>query len=162
MLVQPLDLVVDLLVLGERVTTAAAGSTVASCNGAAIHHTIYGTCRTALVLVHGLGCDASFWDAQVAHFRDRVTVVTLDLAGHGRSSSGERSEWTVAAFAEDVAAVADRVGGDEVVLVGHSLGGSVALAAVLRLRARVLGVIAVDALHDLDAGKVRGRAILVP
>jgi pimeloyl-ACP methyl ester carboxylesterase len=99
--------------------------------------------------VHGIGCDASFWQAQLDHFADRYTTVALDLAGHGRSGTGTR-EWTVEAFAADVAAVLASVTHvRQAVLVGHSLGGPVALAAAALPGTNVVGVVGVDTLHNL-------------
>ncbi|MFF5535951.1 amino acid adenylation domain-containing protein [Streptomyces cinerochromogenes] len=129
----------------------AAGAVVRSADGLPVHHRLRGgrPGAPALVFVHGLGCDQSYWDRQAEHFAGDFTVVTLDLAGHGRSGR-ERRRWTVEAFAADVAAVVDHVGAQDVILVGHSLGGPVMLAAEPLLTGRVRGMIGVDTLHTFD------------
>jgi pimeloyl-ACP methyl ester carboxylesterase len=76
-------------------------------------------------------------------------VVTLDLAGHGRSGR-ERKDWTVAAFAEDVRSVVDALALKKVILVGHSMSGNVILEAAHLLGDRVVGLIPVDTLLDVD------------
>jgi len=76
-------------------------------------------------------------------------VVTIDLAGHGHSGMG-RENYTMRAFGEDVKAVADAVGGDRLILVGHSMGGLVIAEAARLLPGRVLGLIGVDTLQNLE------------
>jgi len=46
----------------------------------------YGDGEMALLFIHGLGGNGSVWKYQVEYFRDRFTVVTVDLFGHGASS----------------------------------------------------------------------------
>src|SRR5262249_46911130 len=76
-------------------------------------------------------------------------VVALDLAGHGRSGR-ERKDWTVEAFAQDVRAVVESLGLKKVVLVGHSMSGNVILEAAHLLGDRVVGLIPIDTLLDVD------------
>ena len=102
-----------------------------------------------MILVHGWSCDARYWREQVSHFADGYRVVTVDLAGHGHSGLG-REDYTLRSFGEDVRAVADAVGGDELILIGHSMGGLVVAEAARLMPGRVLGLIGVDCLHDLD------------
>lgn len=105
--------------------------------------------NTALVFIHGWSCDSEFWREQVGAFAGDYTVVTMDLPGHGKSG-GAREPWRVADYGMDVAAVVDALELDRVVLVGHSMGGLVALKAAAALEGRVLGVVAADALHDAE------------
>lgn len=100
-----------------------------------------------LVFVHGWTCDRTYWRHQVEPFAGDHRVVTLDLAGHGASGKG-RSSWSIPNFARDVEAVVRAVGAGNVVLVGHSLGGPVAVEAALLLPDRVVAVIGVDAFFD--------------
>ncbi|MDJ0460314.1 non-ribosomal peptide synthetase [Streptomyces sp. H27-C3] len=141
------------------VSTRAPGSAFAgrsearSVDGNSIHYEVRGSGPTALVFIHGLGCDASYWDRQVPYFEKDHTVITLDLAGHGRSGK-DRPKWSVEAFAQDVAAVVERAGVTDAVLIGHSLGGPVMLAAAPLLGATVRGMIGVDTLHNFDAKRL--------
>ena len=122
---------------------------VPSADGTPIAFEVHGRGEPTLVLVHGWSCDARYWREQLSHFAARHRVVTVDLAGHGHSGTG-RENYTMSAFGEDVRAVADVVGSDRLILVGHSMGGLVVAEAARLLPGRVLGLIAVDALHDLD------------
>jgi pimeloyl-ACP methyl ester carboxylesterase len=121
---------------------------VASREGATLHWWERGRGATTVIMVHGWTCDASFWDAQVDALAARYRVVTLDLAGHGFSGLPRR-DWTMAQFADDVVRVADAARAKRIVLVGHSMGGPVAVEAAKRLGGRVIGVIGVDTLHGL-------------
>jgi pimeloyl-ACP methyl ester carboxylesterase len=87
----------------------------------------------ALVFVHGWSCDRSYFAPQFEHFAPRHTVVTVDLRGHGDSSQPEPGPgvYDVDTFAGDVLAVCAELD-QSVVVVGHSLGGLIALACAAR------------------------------
>ncbi len=127
----------------EGATESLAG------DGAEIAFRVYGEDRaSALVFVHGWSCDSRFWSAQVDAFTATHLVVTVDLAGHGVSSSGDRNDWSMANFGADVAAVVEALALERVVLVGHSMGGPVVLEAARRLGPRVVGIVGVDTWRD--------------
>jgi len=141
--------------------TAAAGAaprTEAAGNGAPlivdsddlvhIEYHIFGSGSPAVVLIHGWSCNSSYWRAQIEDLARRYTVVTLDLGGHG-ASGRNRSDWSVDNYAADVAAVARQLPAPTLVLVGHSMGGPVALAAAARIGARVIGIIGVDTFKSI-------------
>ncbi|HXV77354.1 MAG TPA: alpha/beta hydrolase [Candidatus Polarisedimenticolaceae bacterium] len=118
-------------------------------DGAAMPYVVEGDGETALVLIHGWMCDRTFWDAQLPVLRERYLVITLDLPGHGEGGE-TRERWSVAGFGEDVAALVERLDLERVVLVGHSMGGEVALRAAALARGRVIGIVGVDTLHDAE------------
>jgi pimeloyl-ACP methyl ester carboxylesterase len=122
---------------------------VPSADGTPISYEVRGEGEPALVFVHGWSCDARYWREQVPHFEKRHRVVTLDLAGHGHSGSG-RSRYTMKAFGEDVRAVVEAAGSPSVVLVGHSMGGSVVAEAARTMPERVLGLVGVDTLENVE------------
>ena len=126
-----------------------SSGTATAPDGAPIAWWQRGAGETALVFIHGWSCDHEFWREQVDAL-DGYRVVTLDLPGHG-ASGGDREPWRVADYGADVAAVADALELERMVLVGHSMGGLVALAAAAELGDRVLGVVAADSLHDAEA-----------
>jgi pimeloyl-ACP methyl ester carboxylesterase len=119
-----------------------------SADGVHIEYRMYGHGEPAIVLVHGWSCDANYWNAQLDVLKARYTVVALDLAGHGASGKN-RTDWSMANYGEDVAAVVRQLPNRQVVLVGHSMGGTVALEATRRIGDRVIGIIAVDALKTI-------------
>jgi pimeloyl-ACP methyl ester carboxylesterase len=135
-------------IVAPLLMTAPAG-TAASADGVRIHYETAGKGRPAVVLVHCWTCDSSFWRDEVARLAKSRQVVTLDLAGHGRSARTRR-DYTMEAFGEDVKAVADALKLDRMVLVGHSMGGAVILEAAKRLGGRVVGLVPIDTLLDVE------------
>jgi len=136
-------------ILAPLVLMAATGGAVTSSDGVRIHYETTGKGRPALVLVHCWTCDSGFWQDQVGRLARSRQVVTLDLAGHGRSGR-TRKDYTMEAFGEDVKAVADELKLDRIVLVGHSMGGAVILEATRRLGGRVVGLVPIDTLLDVE------------
>lgn len=129
--------------------TSPLSGTARSADGVAIHYETQGSGAPALVFVHGWAIDGRYWDGQVPVFARSHRVVTLDLAGHGRSGRG-RKDWTVAAFAQDVRAVVEALNLERVVLIGHSMSGNVVLEAAEAMPGRVVGLVPVDTLLDVD------------
>jgi pimeloyl-ACP methyl ester carboxylesterase len=84
-----------------------------------------------LVLVHGLGGAASNWVELAPELVRRYRVLVPDLPGHGRSSPLPAAP-TLTPFADLVAALAERARMLPATVVGHSLGGLVALRLALR------------------------------
>ncbi len=120
-----------------------------SSDGVPIRFDVCGRGRTALVFIHGWACDRSFWRAQMDYFAPHYQVVAIDLAGHGESGTA-RQDWTIQRFGNDVCAVIDKLGLRRVVLVGHSMGGPVALEAARHTRAQILGLVGIDAFHNVE------------
>lgn len=129
----------------NRVTSG----TVAAADGVEIAWDSRGTGEPTIVLVHGWVSDRSVWRNQVNVLAGEYRVVTLDLPGCGRSGA-QRTDWSVQVLGDDIARVVEALGLRRVVLVGHSLGGQACLAAAARLRGKVLGIVGVDTLHDVE------------
>jgi len=125
-------------------------ASVVSADGVTIRYEVHGSGDPALVFVHGWSCDRSYWNAQVPYFSQRHRVVTIDLAGHGESGLG-REVWSMKAFGQDVAAVVDELGLEQVVLVGHSMAGPVVVEAARLLGSRVKTIVGVDTFNDVGA-----------
>lgn len=145
----------------EQVTAAVQDGvplSVSSEDGVPIRYRVYGTGEPALILIHCWACDSSYWDQQLDALKARYTLVTLDLGGHGESGT-TRGDWSIAAFGADVAAVASRILNDQIVLVGHSMGGPVALEAARRLSGRVIGIIGVDTFTNIGLQPLSPREL---
>jgi pimeloyl-ACP methyl ester carboxylesterase len=118
-------------------------------DGVQIHYETGGSGSPALVFIHGWNCDRSYWSAQLPVFAATHQVVAIDLAGHG-DSGVNRENWSMANFGADVAAVADALQLGDIILVGHSMGGQVALEAARLLNGRVKMIIGADTLSDVS------------
>ncbi len=127
-------------------TKQAVVSTVLSKDGSQILFGTQGQGEITLVFVHCWTCNHKFWTPQIAYFSNKHRVVWLDLAGHGQSGS-VREDYTMSAFGEDVAAVINEVGGDKIMLVGHSMGGPVSIEAAKILGDKVIAIVGVDTFY---------------
>jgi pimeloyl-ACP methyl ester carboxylesterase len=121
-------------------------------DGVHVQYRVYGTGETALVFIHGWSCDSNYWREQIPAFRGKYTLITVDLAGHG-GTDANRADWTIAAFGQDVATALSAVPNRQIILVGHSMGGPVALEAARLLKGRVVGIIGVDTFKSIGAPK---------
>lgn len=92
------------------------------------HLVSYRTAGTGpvLVLVHGITGRAEQWDAVIPHLAERFTVVAPDLLGHGRSAK-PRGDYSLGAFASGIRDLLIALGHDRATVVGHSLGGGIAM-----------------------------------
>ncbi|AZA11855.1 alpha/beta fold hydrolase [Corynebacterium gerontici] len=88
-----------------------------------------------IVYIHGFTLAAKSWHLQVAHIGDRARHVLIDLRGHGETGEYPIEDCTIDGAADDVALVYNHLGinGDTVV-IGHSLGGMVALNLLRRFK----------------------------
>ncbi|MFX5610710.1 alpha/beta hydrolase, partial [Acinetobacter baumannii] len=77
-----------------------------------------------VLLLHGLGSSARDWEYQLPALLGRYRLLVPDLRGHGRSGK-PRGGYSMAGFAEDCAALLDRLGCGPVHLVGISMGGMI-------------------------------------
>ena len=134
--------------------TGVESGTAVSADGVQVRYEYRGTGEPALVFVHGWCCDRSYWREQLPYFAKKHRVVAIDLAGHGESGL-KRKAWTMDAFGEDVAAVVEKLSLEQVVLIGHSMGGTVILKAAPRLPGRVIGLVTVDQFFNLEETHTR-------
>jgi len=110
-----------------------------------------------LVFVHGWSCDSRYWREQVPYFAGKYKVVAVDLAGHGHSSQN-RKIYSVESFGQDVNAVMEDLDAKKVILIGHSFGGEIVAEAARLAPERVIGIIGVDTLHNLEESFSREEA----
>ena len=79
-----------------------------------------------LLFVHGWGCDHTIFAAQAEFFSRSHRVVSVDLRGHGKSDAPHQ-DYTMAALADDLAWLCAELALIKPIVVGHSMGGNVAL-----------------------------------
>ncbi len=91
--------------------------------------------RPAAVFLHGAGMDHSYWPLQARWFAwHGWSVLVPDLPGHGRSGGAPLR--TVGAMADWTLRLIDSARSEQVALVGHSMGGAIALEVAAALGAR--------------------------
>jgi pimeloyl-ACP methyl ester carboxylesterase len=79
-----------------------------------------------LVLVHGIAGSSSTWEEVAWALRHRYTVIAPDLLGHGESAK-PRGDYSLGGFANMLRDLLGALGHERATLVGHSLGGGVAM-----------------------------------
>jgi pimeloyl-ACP methyl ester carboxylesterase len=97
-----------------------------------------------VLFVHALAGNTRHWAAQFAHLRPGRRAVALDVRGHGRSHPPTDGDYAIPSLAADVWAVADALDLERAVLVGHSMGGAVAIACAAARPERAAGLLLVD------------------
>jgi len=97
-----------------------------------------------ILFVHSLAGNGGQWALQLDHLRRHRRAVALDLRGHGDSDPADDGDYSIPAFAADIAAAADQLDLRHFVLAGHSLGGTVAIEYASRHPERVSGLLLVD------------------
>ncbi len=85
-----------------------------------------------LVFCHGFTTTSAFWREQMLTFAKTNRVVALNLPGHGTSPSPRNRRYTINAYVDDLKQLFDALKLDKAVLVGLSMGGTIAQGFVLR------------------------------
>lgn len=96
---------------GHRVTYREAGA---------------GSGRPVIVLLHGIAGSGQTWDPVLPLLAERHSVIAPDLLGHGRSAK-PRGDYSLGAYASGVRDLLIALGHDTATVVGHSLGGGIAM-----------------------------------
>jgi pimeloyl-ACP methyl ester carboxylesterase len=96
------------------------------------------TGERTVVFLHGLGSSLKFWTYQLDAFaKAGYRVVAFDQLGYGKSDKPAEFPYTMHAMSEVVDEVLGQLGIERAVLVGHSMGGEVAMATAIRFPQRV-------------------------
>ena len=100
-------------------------------DGVALHYQEAGSGAPPVLLVHGWTHDHTYLAPQFERLRSSHRVVAVDLRGHGRSDKPDQ-DYTMAGFADDLAWLTRELGLHRPVVIGHSMGGVVALDLAAR------------------------------
>ncbi len=116
-------------------------------DGGKIHYQTWGDkTKPALLLTHGNGAHAHWWDFTAPYFTDKYYIVALTLSGMG--DSDWRSSYDMDTFASDQMAVAEDAGlfrqAEKPIIVAHSFGGFVSMYTGGKYSNRFNGVIIID------------------
>jgi pimeloyl-ACP methyl ester carboxylesterase len=128
------------LASGERIPMK-----LISRNGVLLAYTDEGVAAhlPSILLVHGWGCDHTVFDEQVRYFSKFTRVVAVDLRGHGESDAPSQ-DYTMLAYAEDLAFLIQQLSMDRPVLIGHSMGGSIGLECAARFPGLLGALLLID------------------
>lgn len=95
-----------------------------------------------LIIIHGLFGSADNWRSHAKYFAKTHHVITVDLRNHGRSPHSDENNFEV--MAEDILTLMNTLALDKVTLLGHSLGGKVAMTFAEQYADRLEKLIVVD------------------
>lgn len=136
---------------------------------AGIHYYVYGdhnTSDTTVVFIHGFTLAGSAWFMQVEAVAPVARCLTVDLRGHGESGEWALEDCTIDGAADDVRAAIQDAGIDgPIIIVGHSLGGMVAMNLLRRfpeLRERTKGLVLVSTAVDSIASQGIPQILALP
>ena len=107
---------------------------------------ITGSGSTTMVFVHGFGCDQTMWRFLVPLFAERFRIVLYDLTGSGRSdlAAYDRTRHgSLDGHVTDLFEILDACAANPCVVVGHSVGASIALLAAVEAPERFLAQVLV-------------------
>ena len=138
----------------------AAELQTADVGGRKISYAGAGADGDVILLIHGYGGDRNSWLFLQEPLAAKYRVYALDLPGHGTSAK-DVGDGTLGVLADAVTGVLDALGAGRAHLVGHSMGGAVALAVAARDPGRIasLTLIAPSGFGpEINAGYLRGFA----
>ncbi len=113
-------------------------------HGHLVRYAITGDSGPVVVLVHGIASRARQWEQVMSVLGDTHRVIALDLLGHGESAK-PRGDYSLGAHACGIRDLLAALGHDRVTLVGHSLGGGIAMQFAYQFPERVERLALVDA-----------------
>lgn len=96
-----------------------------------------------MVFVHGFTTTAEFWRHQAAEFSSSYRIVRIELRGHGRADRQPGESYTIDAYAADVTRVISELKLSRFLLIGLSMGGTIAQAVALDKPAGLSGLVLV-------------------
>lgn len=125
---------------------------VKSFDGTKIYYEIKGK-GVPIVLLPSCGVTAEYWKFQEP-LSFKYKLVMIDVAGVGKSGR-TRVNYTYPSLGQDVKAVIDKEQLDKIVILGHGMGGTIAIEAAILLKEKIQGIISVDSLiaHSVYYGK---------
>jgi pimeloyl-ACP methyl ester carboxylesterase len=131
-------------------------------NGVTLHYLDWGPADApAVVLLHGITGHARVWDHLAARLLPGRRVLALDQRGHGDSDPAPDDDYRVATMADDVAGFAGSLQLERFALLGHSMGGRIAIQYAAAHAGRLERLVIVDIGPDIElAGLQRVRDMM--
>ncbi|HEY7037300.1 MAG TPA: alpha/beta hydrolase [Methylomirabilota bacterium] len=131
-------------------------------NGITLHYLDWGAAEAPpVVLLHGITGHARVWDHLAGRLTPGHRVLALDQRGHGDSDPAPDDDYGVGTMADDVAAFTGSLGLDRFALVGHSMGGRIAIKYAADHAARLDRLVIIDIGPEINlAGLQRVRDMM--
>jgi pimeloyl-ACP methyl ester carboxylesterase len=121
-----------------------------------------------VVLLHGIAGTSATWDAVIPRLAEHYDVLAPDLPGHGESAK-PRGDYSLGAYANALRDLLEALGKNRATLVGHSLGGGIAMQFAYQFLGRCERLVLVDSgglgreVHPLlRAAALPGAELVLP
>lgn len=116
-----------------------------------LHYVVHGDeSKAPLLLIHGGNDHARSWDFVAARLIDRYAVYAPDLRGHGESGWQSGGAYLMSSYIADLARLIEALDRGPVRIVGHSLGGCVALEYAISFPERVSKLVSIEGLYSVS------------
>ncbi len=109
-----------------------------------------------LLFIHGWAATKNFWRYQTRYFSKKFRVIALDLRGHGDSDKFLNIDYSVDRLVKDVSELLNTLSLKDFVLIGHSLGGVIALKSYKLYKQETKGLVLTGTPTVLNPG-LKGR-----
>lgn len=142
-LIGPTCILVDSLKEPIPLEEAARNGSFKNIEGKKVHYIVKGR-GEAVILIHGLGDSYHSWRFNIDSLSRHFKVCALDLKGFGFSEKPKDEDYSIKGFAHFVAKFMDALGIEKAFVIGHSMGGAIALELALDFPERVKKLVLVD------------------
>jgi 3-oxoadipate enol-lactonase len=111
-----------------------------------------------VIFIHGLALNKSMWQVQEDAFKNTYRVIAYDIRGHGGSQAGEE-DFSIELFADDLVRFMDVLFIDKAIICGLSMGGYIALRAMIKYPERFNGLVLCDTQCIADTPEAREKRL---
>ena len=127
-------------------------------NSLKLHYREWGDIRSrrALLMLHGYAATAEMWSEVASDLSREFRVIALDMRGYGQSDRADDMDYTRSAQLEDLEAFIDSLGLRSVTLVGHSMGGALAICYAAEHPEVVTALVAIEAVPEVLRSGIEG------
>ena len=127
-------------------------------NDLKLHYREWGDSRSrhALLMLHGYASTSEMWSDVATDLAREFRVIALDIRGYGQSDRAEDMDYTRATQLEDLEAFVDAVGLRSLTLVGHSMGGALAICYAAEHPEIVTALVVVEAAPEVLRSGIEG------
>ncbi|MCK9496037.1 MAG: alpha/beta hydrolase [Dehalococcoidia bacterium] len=127
-------------------------------NDLKLHYREWGDTRSrhALLMLHGYAATSEMWSDVATDLAREFRVIALDQRGYGQSDRAEDMDYTRSTQLEDLEAFVDAVGLRSLTLVGHSLGGALAICYAAEHPEVVTALVVVEAAPEVLRSGIEG------
>ncbi len=109
-----------------------------------------------IILIHGFPLNKSMWHKQIGELKENFRVIAYDIRGHGNSHSGEES-FSIELFVSDLLSLMDTLKVEEAIICGFSMGGYIALNAIVNHSERFSALVLCDTNCKADTPEAKEK-----